>query len=413
MNAMHRIILALGAVVLLWLLAPGGFEPADTHAAVQEQPLAQDPRVEAFKKAYHAERSRNYTEAINTLAAVQRLPQDYFLNVRLAWLHYQAGENHLARKQYDLAIQDSAWALEPRIGALLPLIALKRYADVEQLARQALTFDSDNYYVNLRLAFAYRMQEKLSQAEKINQRMLELYPADVSFLMEQALTLSAQKRHEAARAYYRQVQLLTPEDTIANRVLGSAPAAGRDYLLEAFQKAYRYEKAKNYVEAAAALASIQPEKSYEYLLHVRLGWLYYQAGHNDAARIHYDRAVRLAPRAVEPLLGLQLPLLAQKKYADAEMAARQTLWLHPKNYYANLRFAFALRMQLRFADAERINQTMLEMYPSDASFLLEQALTYSGQKRADDARKLYRQVLWMSPNDTIATQALAPPLARK
>ncbi|MEZ4765018.1 MAG: hypothetical protein R3C26_18120 [Calditrichia bacterium] len=50
-----------------------------------------------------------------------------------------------------------------------------------------MNVDYYNYYGNLRLAYALRMQQKFDVAVKITQKMLAIYPIDVHFLTEFAL----------------------------------------------------------------------------------------------------------------------------------------------------------------------------------------------------------------------------------
>ena len=133
----------------------------------------------------------------------------------------------------------------------------------------------------------------------------------------------------------------------------------------------------------------------------------YLAGKHADSRQSYELAVKLAPRAVEPLEGLLLPLLAQANYAEATAIARQAVQLDANNYYARLRLAFSLRKQEQYAEAEKCNDLMLRRYPTDVSFLLEQALTFTGQKRADEAARLYREVQLLSPDNATAKAALA------
>ncbi len=339
--------------------------------------------------------AQNYAAAIEALTALPPGPKDYLANVRLGYLSYLAGGHANAAKYYDRAAQEATAALEPRIGCLLPLIALQNYADVEVVARQALKLDALNYYVNLRLAYVNRLQGKLAIAEKTNQHMLTLYPADYGFVIEQALTLAGLMRSDEARGFYQKVLLLSPTDAIAGRALAGA-ALLKDPMMESFRQSHQAEGEKKYAEAIKVLAHVKIAKSLDYL-----------AADYSTSRKHYENAVNLAPKAVEPLLGLLLPLLADQRYPEAEEKARKARTLDPNQYLANLRLSYALRLQGKLADAEKINDSMLKLYPADTTFLLEQGLTLTGQKKATEARGVFAQVLMLSPYNTTAAQALA------
>ena len=84
-------------------------------------------------------------------------------------------------------------------------------------AEQIVQADPGNYYGNLRLAFALRMQTQYSAAEKIVRRMLAAYPADVSFLSESGLLDVAQNRADAARETFAEVLSLDPTNTLAKK----------------------------------------------------------------------------------------------------------------------------------------------------------------------------------------------------
>lgn len=368
-----------------------------------------DPsRIESFRKAYDAEQQKNYSEAAKILQQLPKESQDYLSNMRTGWLLFAAKDYRTAQKHFEAAARQGQDAFEPKSALVLALINQQRYADAEKSAKLIILQDQDNYYANLRTAYVSRLQQKLQQAQRVNQRMLTLHPADPSFLIEQAMTLSAQRRYEEARPYYQKVLLVNPDNTIANQALSLAQGTrARDFVSEAFRQAYQLELERRYAEAIEALTALKSYKPYEYFAHLRLGWLYYLAGKHAESRQSYEQAVKLAPRAVEPLEGLLLPLLAQESYAEAVKVARQAVQLDPMNYYARLRLGYALRKQEVFAEAEQSNDLMLRRYPTDVQFLLEQALTLNGLKRTDEAGRLFRQVQLLAPENATAKAVLS------
>lgn len=406
-----RPLTTLGTAGIVLYLASFAWRPEVSLTSAQERrgSAARDPRTEAFRKAYEAEQAQNYAAAVTALQAVQRKQQDYLLNYKVAGLYQAAGNFANARSRFEQAIRDSAKAIEPRTAVLLPLISLQRYADAEQFARQALLLDSANYYANLRLAYISRLQSKYAAADTINRRMLQLHPTDYNFLIEQALNLTALKKSDEARAYFRQVLWVAPNDAIAKRALSTGSSRIAEPNLDAYRKAAELEAEKNYKAAVSALVAVEPTKQQEYFANVRAGWLYYLAENHFYSRKSYETAVALAPKAVEPYVGLLLPLLAEKKFEQAEQTAREALKLDPKNYLVNLRLSYALRQLSKHAEAEKVSRPMLELYPSDVTLLLEHALALAGQKRDEEARDFFQMVQWLSPNDATAAQVLAMP----
>jgi tetratricopeptide (TPR) repeat protein len=186
----------------------------------------------------------------------------------------------------------------------------------------------------------------------------------------------------------------------------SGTASGQDVVLDAFAKSYKYEKAQNYEDAIKSIVIL---KNQDYLVHLRLGWLYYLSGNHANSRQHYQKAMATAPKAIEPRLGYMLPLLAQARYAEVETVARQVLTMDAGNYYASLRLAIALRMQGKLAQAAEVNNAMLGLYPTDISFLNEMGLVLFAQKDYAAARQAFYRVLTLDPENVVAKRHLAPP----
>jgi tetratricopeptide (TPR) repeat protein len=199
-------------------------------------------------------------------------------------------------------------------------------------------------------------------------------------------------------------------EAIASVVVLGAAASGKaptsTSTQDAFTQSQQFETAQNYSEAIRVLLPIYQKSQRDYTVNLRLGWLYYVSGSYANARQHYELAVFAAPKAVEPRVGLLLPILALGRYADAEIAAREAVRLDANNYYANLRLAYSLRMQLKFPQAEMIDRHMLELYPTDKSFLLEAAYAQWGRGNYREAEKNFRQVLLLDPTNALAQKGL-------
>lgn len=189
-----------------------------------------------------------------------------------------------------------------------------------------------------------------------------------------------------------------------------APAPSRSSA-DAFRESYQLEASQDYQGAIRTLTAAHPSSSRNYLLQLRLGWLYYLQGSHANALRHYQAAVLLSPRAVEPRLGQMLPLLAQGKYAEVEVLAREVLKLDGNHYTASLRLAYALRRQGKLPQAEQVNDQMLRLYPTDVAFLVEQGYTYLAERRSADAARVFAEVLLLVPEhpDAVAGLALAEP----
>jgi len=172
--------------------------------------------LECYTTSHSHERTQNYDDAISALAPLRRNnARDYTLNLRLGWLYYLSGNYANSRQYYQRAAVVSRSSVETRLGYMLPLLAQERYEEVESVARQVINIDYANYYANLRLAYALRLQKKHDQAEKVLDQMLLLYPSDVSFLTELGLVKEAQNEPQAARQIFYDVLTLYPDNATA------------------------------------------------------------------------------------------------------------------------------------------------------------------------------------------------------
>lgn len=175
-----------------------------------------------------------------------------------------------------------------------------------------------------------------------------------------------------------------------------------DLISEKLAESCRLEKSKDYAGAIQALATAQPPN---YTVNARLGWLHYLQGNPELSIRYYERAIRSAPTAIEPRLGLLLPLMAQQRFAEAEIAAKAVLVIDSRNYTASLRLTTALRMQSKFIAARKTNSMLLELYPTDVSFLTEQLLTSIASKNSD-VSSLCQTILALDPENSIAKSQL-------
>ena len=161
-----------------------------------------------------------------------------------------------------------------------------------------------------------------------------------------------------------------------------------------------------YADAIEAVSAVYPDHSQNYVLNLRLGWLYYLAADYANSARYYYKATKAAPRSIEAGLGYTLPLLAQARYKDVENLTRQILQGDPTNYYANLRLAFALRMQGKYDEAEKIVQPMLAAYPTNVMLLIERAMLDLAGGRKDAARAVFDTILVLEPENAFAKEQL-------
>ena len=175
---------------------------------------------DAYSRSYIYEKSGDYKDAIKALMPVYKsYPNGYTVNLRLGWLYYLSGRYGDSEYHYKKALKAIPTSVEAMLGLMLPLMAQQRWGDVESLAYRILKIDYYNYYGNLRLSVALRNEKKFSIAEAVDRKMLSIYPTDVNFLNELALSLLGQNKKLYAKTIFENVLILDPENPVAKEYL--------------------------------------------------------------------------------------------------------------------------------------------------------------------------------------------------
>ena len=180
-------------------------KPAQTAPLVVEK-RAPSAAATAFQTSYDEEAAGRVEAA---LAALDPLPsparESYVAELRRGWLLSKLGKHAESAAAYARATATEPASVEPRLGALVPLSALRRWTDVETISRQVLERDPSSYTASLRLAFALYSLGRYPEAETQYRRLSSLYPSDVDVrsgvgwsLLKMGKTADAAKAFEGA-----------------------------------------------------------------------------------------------------------------------------------------------------------------------------------------------------------------------
>ena len=183
--------------------------------------------------------------------------------------------------------------------------------------------------------------------------------------------------------------------------------AQTDRVAGLYRDSYVLEAKGDYAGAASKVRDAKQASPRSYFAAARLGWLTYLAGDFSSSVAAYTEAIGLEPKAVEPKLGLTLPLVAAKKWRDLERACRDVLAVDAQNATALSRLAQAQYWSDNFADAAATYRRLADNYPSNLDYKtgLGWALLKTG--RAADAKQQFDAVLAVSPDNASAKQGLA------
>lgn len=185
--------------------------------------------------------------------------------------------------------------------------------------------------------------------------------------------------------------------------MGVARADGNAELI---QRSYDSEATGRIADALSVLDQLTPPRRDAYVLTLRKAWLLYRLGRYAESTEVYNRAIALAPGAVEPRLGILLPYLALRRWSDVEGQARAVLKLEPGNYLATLRLAFACYNLQRYAESTALYRKLIDLYPGDVEVRggLGWALLKLG--KYPEAAAEFRNILEIAPRNELAKEGL-------
>lgn len=135
----------------------------------------------------------------------------------------------------------------------------------------------------------------------------------------------------------------------------------------AWQSSYQLEAAGKYTEAMAAIEPVSVNGPDAELKLMRRAWLFYLPGKFDESIREYRLAIERNSRSVDARLGVILPLLAAKRWREAEQGARAVLDMAPNNYTGLVRLAVAQEGLQDWAGMAKTAATLVSGYPMDAT----------------------------------------------
>ncbi len=164
-----------------------------------------------YSQSYELEGRGEHTKALSML---ESLPKDkrsgYVYHLRRGWLQYLSGKHDESVSSYKKATSAAPNAVEPKLGLMLPQMALRKWKDAVATGRAALKLDARNYLASSRLAWSLYNLGRYDEAEKYYRQMHELYPADVEMTAGLAWALLKQGDKSAAAKLFEQVLDVAP-----------------------------------------------------------------------------------------------------------------------------------------------------------------------------------------------------------
>ncbi|MGC8866204.1 MAG: tetratricopeptide repeat protein [Bacteroidales bacterium] len=184
-----------------------------------QMPGQQNRLQEAFSQSYKQEETKDYKKAIATLTQVYE-EKNYYINLRLGWLCYLAGDQTRAVGYYQKAIQLMPLSIEARLGIAYPLSVLGNWNQIISYYMEILKIDPNHSLTNYRLGSIYYNRGEYDKARRYIEKVVNFYPFDYDSLLLLAWIQLKQGHYSEAKALFQTVLLNRPGDESALSGLG-------------------------------------------------------------------------------------------------------------------------------------------------------------------------------------------------
>lgn len=173
-------------------------------------------------------------------------------------------------------------------------------------------------------------------------------------------------------------------------------------------ESYKSEAMGEYAIAAEAIEPIIENQNNEFAV-LRHGWLNYLQGKYNESIQDYKKALSINKKSLDAMLGVTLPLLAQKRWREAANYSTRVISIAPWNYYAHVRLMICEEGQNQWKTLELHAESVTQRYPTDATILVYLARAKARLGKTGEARRAYQKVLERIPSHLEATQYLRNP----
>jgi tetratricopeptide (TPR) repeat protein len=178
-------------------------------------PAAAQSDPELYRQSYALEAKLDFAGALKAMDALSTKAPDYVASLRRGWLLYLLGRYAESSTAYGKAISLEPKAVEPKLGAMLPAMALRRWKEAERLGTEVLAQSPGEFLALSRLAFIHFEQARWAKAEAFYAQALALFPSNVEMRSGLAWSQQRQGRTDEARAGFRRVLEVAPDSVSA------------------------------------------------------------------------------------------------------------------------------------------------------------------------------------------------------
>jgi tetratricopeptide (TPR) repeat protein len=174
--------------------------------------------ISAFSESYTKEKAGKYQEAVASLKPFYDAGS-YEINLRLGWLTYLQGQFTESLAYYTKAAELMPYAIEPRLGLVLPASSLGNWDMVIAQYNKILDIDPNNTVTLYRLGLITYDKKDYKQAYKYFEKVVNLYPFDYQSVLMLGWTNYKLGKTREAKILFNKALLYYPEDASAKEGL--------------------------------------------------------------------------------------------------------------------------------------------------------------------------------------------------
>jgi len=175
---------------------------------------AQEGINDAFRDSYLSEGNGHYSQAINQIKKFYQA-DSYEINIRLAWLSYEAGQYTESASYYSKCIALRPLSVEALLGLTYPTSAMGNWDQVMDAYKKVIKIDKYNYTANLRMGQIYLNRLEYDKADVHFQLLLNMYPFTYDVVLNTAWNYYYMGKFREAKVLFDKVMWLNPGDESA------------------------------------------------------------------------------------------------------------------------------------------------------------------------------------------------------
>lgn len=182
---------------------------------------AQDPATQVaglYRDSYSLEANRDFPASLAKMREIKtKAGGSYFVSLRIGWLTYMAGDFTASEAAYREAITAAPKATEAKLGLTLPLLAAKKWRDLERACRDVIAVDPNNAVARARLAHALYSVGNYPDSANEYRKLAEEYPAELDHQTGLGWALVRMGRKGEAKQVFAAVLAVSPDNTNARQ----------------------------------------------------------------------------------------------------------------------------------------------------------------------------------------------------